>query len=634
MKLNVDNHVRRYLKQTGYFELAGYGKEVLTGESWKPEPQMSQEDIKALLKDVWESQKIFGLFSEAREVFGLERPEQYALFLSLLVDLDGGFGSAFDLLGGIRGRPTLQLAADMWRINHGGELHLRMGLLERFFLDEKRSPELVLKRHVAECLAGYRGLEMDSPPADLPEEEPEGCRMFEKLKGRRGGFYFYGQEGSGRRFCLARMAEELGMPVVWIRDSETLEQNLFLAAVHRCAVGVCLPKLWESARPYLPYLELAAVIGAEPEAWSGMEELLPVHFDTPDMEERYQIWVHKGRRFRVERTVDLRRLANQYVMTPGEIERSLERAAQAASLDGNGPRTISSLHLREGIRAVLGGDFKGRAHAVKCAFGWGDLILPDRQKRRLRQACSQMRLRHQVLEQWKLREVMSYGLGIAMVFAGPPGTGKTMAAQVVAGELEMELYKVELTTVVSKYIGETEKNLKQIFEEARKSQVILFFDEADILFGKRTEVKEANDKYSNMEAAFLIQEMERYEGVVILATNLLKNMDEAFKRRMKFIVEFPFPDRMERKKIWEKAIPDRLPSEDLDLDFLAERFELSGSNIRNIVYHGAFLAAAGGGPLGMGQLMQAVQNEYEKAGKLLSRDEAGPYVGYLEGGLE
>ena len=238
-----------------------------------------------------------------------------------------------------------------------------------------------------------------------------------------------------------------------------------------------------------------------------------------------------------------------------------------------------------------------------------------------------MKYRYQVFERWGFSGKYAYGLGLSIVFAGPPGTGKTMAAQVLAKELGAELYKVVLSSVVSKYIGETEKNLNQIFEEGKRSQAILFFDEADVLFAKRTEVKDSHDKYSNMEAAFLLQRMEEYTGVAILATNYLQNMDEAFKRRMTFIVDFPFPGKEERRRIWQSAIPEELPlGESVDLDFLAAHFELSGSQIKNSLMNAAFLAAGNGETqLGMRPLLSAIRRELLKSGKKLTREELAEY---------
>ena len=238
-----------------------------------------------------------------------------------------------------------------------------------------------------------------------------------------------------------------------------------------------------------------------------------------------------------------------------------------------------------------------------------------------------MRNRYLVYETWGFSEKQAYGLGISMVFSGSPGTGKMMAAQIMAKELGLELYKVDLSAVVSKYIGETEKNLDQIFEEGKQSQAILFFDEADVLFSKRTEVKDSHDKYSNMEAAFMLQKMEEYTGVVILATNYMQNIDEAFKRRLTFMIEFPAPDLENRKKLWQSVIPKKLPVKgDLDFDFLAQHFEMSGSQIKNSMINGAFLAAdRWEDGVGMKEILQAVIKELAKSGRKLNSKDLGEY---------
>ena len=214
------------------------------------------------------------------------------------------------------------------------------------------------------------------------------------------------------------------------------------------------------------------------------------------------------------------------------------------------------------------------------------------------------------------------------MFTGPSGTGKTMAAEIIAGDLGLDLYKIDLSMMVSKYIGETEKNLSAVFSEAETSNAILFFDEADALFGKRSEVKDSHDRYANIEVGYLLQRMEEYEGVVILATNLRKNLDDAFVRRLHFTVEFPFPDEKNRRQIWEGIWPQDTPREpDLDLDSLARRFAVTGGNIRNIAVAAAFLAAHNGNLVDMGHLMRATQREYQKMGKVVAEGEFEHYAG-------
>src|SRR5207247_6142077 len=217
---------------------------------------------------------------------------------------------------------------------------------------------------------------------------------------------------------------------------------------------------------------------------------------------------------------------------------------------------------------------------------------------------------------WGFERKLPLGRGINALFSGPPGTGKTMAAQVIASEFQLDLYQIDLSQVVSKYIGETEKNLRKVFDEADASQAILFFDEADALFGKRSEVKDAHDRYANIEVGYLLQRMEEYEGIAILATNLRQNVDEAFVRRLRFIVEFPFPDEEHRRRIWEVTFPREAPlADDVDVAALARDLKLAGGNIKNIALAAAFGAATDGGGIGMSHLLRAARREYQKIGR-------------------
>ena len=203
---------------------------------------------------------------------------------------------------------------------------------------------------------------------------------------------------------------------------------------------------------------------------------------------------------------------------------------------------------------------------------WDDLVLPGDAKVQLREICEQVRLHGRVFEEWGFGRKLSLGKGLHALFSGPSGTGKTMAAEIMAAELELELYKIDLSGVVSKYIGETEKNLDRVFAEAEATSAVLFFDEADALFGKRSDVKDAHDRYANIETSFLLQRMEEYDGVTILATNLRRNLDEAFSRRLAFVVQFPFTEAAERLLIWHRVFPAVTPrSEDVDLGFMARR---------------------------------------------------------------
>jgi SpoVK/Ycf46/Vps4 family AAA+-type ATPase len=235
----------------------------------------------------------------------------------------------------------------------------------------------------------------------------------------------------------------------------------------------------------------------------------------------------------------------------------------------------------------------------------------------LREICDYVKYRPVVFEKWGFDRKISMGKGLNVLFCGPSGTGKTMAAEIMSRELGFDLYKIDLSTLISKYIGETEKNLSRIFREAESSNAILFFDEADALFGKRSEVRDSHDRYANIEISYLLQKMEAYDGMVILATNLRKNMDDAFVRRMHFAVEFPFPGYPERRRIWQQIWPSELPQgTDLDLDVMAHQLEVAGGNIRNIALAAAFLAAADGQVVRMDHIAHAARREYQKMGKI------------------
>ncbi|MGW5847100.1 ATP-binding protein [Streptomyces sp. NPDC055254] len=308
----------------------------------------------------------------------------------------------------------------------------------------------------------------------------------------------------------------------------------------------------------------------------------------------------------------------------GQLRRAADTAVRTAALDG---RPVTPDDLRTAVRAQNGAGLARLARRVEPAVGWDDLVLPAPTHRRLRELAVRARHRDQVLGQWGMRPGGGRGRGVIALFAGSSGTGKTMSAEVVAADLGMDLYVVDLSTVVDKYVGETEKNLERIFTEASAVNAVLLFDEADAIFGKRSEVKDSHDKHANMESAYLLQRMESFDGIAILTTNLRANLDEAFTRRLDVIADFPVPDAAQRLALWERCLGDRLPRADgLDLRFCADRFELAGGSIRACAVTAAYFAAASGEPLTMSQVVTAVAQEYRKLGRLVLEGEFGPYV--------
>ena len=242
---------------------------------------------------------------------------------------------------------------------------------------------------------------------------------------------------------------------------------------------------------------------------------------------------------------------------------------------------------------------------------WDDLVLPDVERITLQQVADQVRRRGTVYDAWGFRRRMARGLGISVLFAGESGTGKTMAAEVLAHDLRLDLYRIDLSAVVSKYIGETEKNLRRLFDAAEHGGAILFFDEADALFGKRSEVKDSHDRYANIEISYLLQRMESYRGLAILATNMKGALDPAFLRRLRFVINFPFPGVAERGAMWQRAFPSETPTAGLDPDRLA-RLALTGGSIQNIALNASFLAAGAGSPVTMRLVLEAARAEFRK----------------------
>ncbi len=324
-------------------------------------------------------------------------------------------------------------------------------------------------------------------------------------------------------------------------------------------------------------------------------------------------------------------LASKFHFVPRQIHTASRQAQGLAKLEGKPCPTAAQLHAA--CYRQVAHKLDELARRVPAAYSWEDVVLPDEQKDLMKQACGHVRYRHRVYHQWGFERKVSYGSGLSILFAGAPGTGKTMCAQIIARQLNMEMYKINISQIVSKYIGETEKNLQAVFTEAKDVGCILFFDECDALFGKRSEVKDAHDRNANVEVAYLLQQIEEFDGVCILATNLIGNIDEAFMRRITYVVHFPFPDARMREEIYRRMIPREAPmAEDIDLGFIAERFALSGGHIKNIVLSAAFMAAAENGEIEMKHILRAAVEELKKNGIVVVWEELREYADLLEGG--
>ncbi|MCA9948314.1 MAG: ATP-binding protein [Anaerolineales bacterium] len=487
--------------------------------------------------------------------------------------------------------------------------------------------------------------EADSQPtavANLPPAPSITKRVLNLIRqGAPQIFYFQGPPGTGKRRLVQKAAQDRQSILLTVRTRQILQldDQLFAHTLHAIERELRLQNgllywpdfdlLLDNAHPEKLTLTiqffkqtrclifLAGKQQWHPGAILGELAFTQVPFRSPTTEQRRQIW--ESYLNGVTTAVDLDKVVGQFNLNELQIQNTVVTAQNLARWRNPQNGQITTSDLLAASRAHSNHQLASLAQAVSPRYAWQDIVLPPAQVTQLQQMCDQMRFRAQVLDTWGFDQKMALGKGLNALFTGPPGTGKTMAADIMAGELELDLYKIDLSTVVSKYIGETEKNLARIFAEGETSNAILFFDEADALFGKRTEVKDAHDRYANLETSYLLQKMDEYPGMVILATNLRHNMDRAFVRRMQFIIEFPLPNSADRRRIWAGIWPQQAPlAADVDFERLAAEMDITGGHIRNIALAAAFLAAADGRSITMAHIMRAAEKEYKKMGKWLA----------------
>ncbi|WP_337099684.1 AAA family ATPase [Paenibacillus sp. YIM B09110] len=461
-----------------------------------------------------------------------------------------------------------------------------------------------------------------------------------------------GPSGAGKKLHARHVAEASGQPLLVVamdkldgeadKRSEQLRHIVREALISGAMLGLTEGILGDTLlESYKGSLDAAIVeyAGASPfpvVIWLARRErrgaqlplpaeasLLSFTISVPDAEQRLKLWELGSSDWDDPSLYE--QLADKYAFTAGQIEGTRRQAALIAALQGRSSADLNDYAAAS--RSQVQHRLSELAEKRAPSRSWSDLVLPEEPLALLTEACNRYKFNETVLNRWGFGSKLPYGRGLALLFAGPPGTGKTMAAEVVARELGLELYRIDLSRVVSKYIGETEKNLRELFEEAENSGSILFFDEGDSLFGKRTEVKDSNDRYANMEAAFLLQRIESFNGVTILATNLLQNMDEAFLRRMGVIVKFPFPDSTERERLFRSMLPAEAPLDsDLDFPFLASAVDVAGGHIKNIVLAAAYMAAAEQSAIAMRHMIRASRQEFHKMGKIVVKGLFDPYV--------
>lgn len=468
---------------------------------------------------------------------------------------------------------------------------------------------------------------------------------------------FEGREGTGRGVASQALAHAIGSPLLVVNcealrssgdpltklaPSILLHQRLWDAVLYLAHAealfdhdGRPLPDasrlikdVTQSARPAV----LSCLPGTR---WREMVKdcrAMPLLFGDLSSAERVALWNAAAAEADMAVGADvLAAIGNRFLLTPGQIRAAVDAVHDSTLLSptANKDGTNDQVWF-QAARSQSETQLRQLATQVRTIHTWDQLVLPSPIVARLKQIASAICFRSIVYEEWGFEERLASGKGLLVLFSGPSGTGKTMTAGVMARDLGLDLYKIDLSSIVSKYIGETEKNLDRIFRAAQCSNAILFFDEADALFGKRSEVKDAHDRYANIEISYLLQKIEDHDGAVILATNLTKNIDDAFARRMHFVVKFPVPDEEQRERLWRGMVPTKAPMDPaVDFQFLAAQFPLAGGDIRNVVLDAAFRAAEDGQIITMPHLVKAIEQQLIKQGRMPGAADFRQYYGLL-----
>lgn len=463
-------------------------------------------------------------------------------------------------------------------------------------------------------------------------------------------FSLTGDEGSGRKFFLKKFCKNQGLGMVSLNcgklfshDYEFTDKALW-ALTRECILtdSCCLLELSadiEEKENFREYLDMAVtrLTRKNIPLFLLSQERLPLtditgdaaelNFPLPDTKEREECWKYFAKDYSLDNEIDFSQIASKFLFTPGKIKSSLKKSHSLCIIRKS--NKISKDDLFSGCYSQVSSQLTLKAAKITAGFGFEDIVMNKEQKEMIRHAVDQVIFHKQIYEDWDYQKKYPSGQGMSILLFGAPGTGKTMCAQVIARELNLELYRVDLSKVMDKYIGETEKSISQIFREAKKCNVILFFDECDALFSKRSDDNSSIQAFHNSKAALLLQEIESYNGISILATNHKNSIDPAFFRRMKYVVEFQFPDAATRELLWRQTIPKDTPlGDDVDIPFLAEKFEFAGGNIKNCVLNAAFLAASEGPgtKVHMRHYLKAVRYEYMKTGKIFTKTDFEPYA--------
>ncbi|NJD75634.1 MAG: ATP-binding protein [Candidatus Methanoperedens sp.] len=591
-------------------------------------------------------------------IFGLSRFERNVLLLCAGMELDSSFASLCAQGDPKRAFPTFSLALAALPEPHWSAI-TPVSPLRRFRLIEigpgdtiTQSP-LRIDERVLHYLAGVQYLDerladmvkpLEGAATDMESRREIAQRVARTWQQSAGTsslpvVQLCGDDASASRAIAATACGLLGMRVNVISASAVPtapgEMDAFIKLCEREAALGCIALLLDCNETgdaaqekvisrLIEGIRSALIVTCRDRRPAGRRSM--IIFDIPGLTsgEQCEIWKSELGILAQGLNGQVEELVSQFNLSDRAIHNA---CAQVKGQDGRGSKNPDETGnaLREVCLTQVRPQMENLAQRIKPVAKWDDLVLPEKQSQILREMAAQVRHRTKVYEKWGFAKKESRGMGISALFVGESGTGKTMAAEVLANELRLDLYRIDLSQVVSKYIGETEKNLRRVFDAAEEGGGILLFDEADALFGKRSEVRDSHDRYANIEVSYLLARMEAYRGLAILTTNMKNALDPAFLRRIRFIVRFPFPDTSQRIEIWSRIFPEKKFTEGLDVKKLAQ-LNVAGGNIRNIALNAAFLAADGDEPVRMSHILRAARNECAKLEKSLSEAEIGGWV--------
>ncbi len=607
------------------------------------------------------------------ESFGLSPFERDVVLLCAGMDLESGFAARCAAARGdpSQGSPTFGLALSALPEPHWDALNPSAPLRYWRLIEVGDGPSLThsplrIDERILHYLTGVQHIDerfggMIKPLFATVELAPSHHALAQRIAGvfsaptvaaNPPAVQLCGEEASGKRAIAAMACARLGVGASVLSaamvpaDSAEIENLIRLWLREAALTGNALYLDCEGLDPddkardavaarLIEEIHGVLIVGGRERRQSRRRSVVAIDVPKPTVDERRVLWLDTLAPVASRLNGRFEKLISQFNFAPAAIRTiGAEVACRAQASDPDAPDGAKSGEGREDLTALLWDACRaearprldGMAQRIEPAAGWDDLVLPEPQRRTLKEIVVHVDRRLKVYEDWGFAGKCKRGLGISVLFSGTSGTGKTMAAEVLAEELKLDLYKIDLSAVVSKYIGETERNLRQVFDAAEEGGAILLFDEADALFGKRSEVKDSHDRYANIEVSYLLQRMESYRGLAILTTNMKEAMDQAFLRRIRFTVPFPFPDAASRAEIWRNIFPKETPLKGLDHELLA-RLSIAGGNIRNIALNAAFLAAGKeDGAVGMDHLLRAARGEFPKPDKPLNEAEVRGWV--------